>query len=220
MIGPVPTIHFRPDMPRTTASLSLLVAMVLTATGDARAEDDFTLYELLDPASNQFAITYDTTAVDGGLGGYYFNGIRAGSEATDERVVNRGTGEEMPFEIIDGIRAKEIGMPSRVADDAQFIMVKLPAVGAGAEVRLRIYKTYRDAASYYAEGDRLVFERTLGIKANVVVLPAGYELIESSVPVIVSIREDGRTKVSMLNDRNDVLDVRLVGRRLPAGHPS
>jgi len=196
--------------------LGLIIAlMLLTSVRGARAEDDFTLYELLDPASNQFAITYDTTATGGGLGGNYFNGIRAGSEATDERVVNRGTGAELPFEIIDGVRGKQLGMPDRVPDDAHFIMVPLPNVGEGAEVRLRIFKTYKDAASYYAEGDRIVFARTLGIKANVVVLPPGYELIESSVPVIVSTLEDGRAKVSMLNDRNDVLDVRLVGRRIP-----
>ena len=196
--------------------LGLIIAlMLLTSVRGARAEDDFTIYELLDPASNQFAITYDTTVVDGGLGGYFFNPIRVGSVATDERVMNRGTGEEMPFEEVDGIRAKEMGMPDRVADDAPFIMVRLPAVAAGSEVRLRIYKTYTDAASYYAEGDRIVFARTLGIKANVVVLPPGYELIESSVPVIVSTLDDGRAKVSMLNDRNDVLDVRLVGRRIP-----
>lgn len=202
---------------RTTLRLSLAMAMVFAAVGVGSAEDDFTLYELLDPASNSFAITYDTTAVGGG---YFFNGIRAGAEATDERVVNRGTGEELPFEVIDGVRGKTLGMPERVADDAHFIMVPLPTVGEGAEVRLRIYKTYEDAASYYGEGDRIVFERTLGIKANVVVLPYGYELIKTSVPVIVSTGDDGRVKVSMLNDRDDVLDVRLVGRLLPTGDQS
>jgi len=193
--------------------LGLIIAlMLLTSVRGARAEDDFTIYELLDPASNQFAITYDTTVVGGGLGGYFFNPIRVGSVASDERVVNRGTGEEMPFEEVDGVRAKEMGMPDRVADDAPFIMVRLPAVAEGSEIRLRIYKTYTDAASYYAEGDRIVFARTLGIKANVVVMPPGYELIESSVPVIVSTLEDGRAKVSMLNDRNDALDVRRSPR--------
>lgn len=205
---------------RSAVGLALVGAMVLAAGAAARAEDDFTVYELLDPATNSFAITYDTTAIGGGMNGYFFNGIRAGSKATDERVINRGTGAEMPFEVIDGARAKALGMPARVADDAHFIMVSLPEVGDGAEVRLRIYKTYQDAASYYADGDQIVFARTLGIKANVVLLPPGYELIESSVPVIVSTLDDGRVKVSMLNDRNDVLDVRLVGRRLPAAGQS
>jgi hypothetical protein len=198
---------------RSALGLSLVAAMLLATVDVARAEDDFTLYELLDPGSNQFAISYDTTVTNGGLGGYFFNPIRTGSVATDERVVNRGTGQEMPFEEVDGVRAKQMGMSDRVSDDAHFVMVKLPEVADAAEVRLRIYKTYKDAASYYAEGDRIVFARTLGIKANVVVLPTGYELIESSVPVLTSTLADGRAKVSMLNDRNDVLDVRLVARR-------
>lgn len=199
---------------RSIVALSLAMTLVLATVGVARAEDDFTLYELLDPASNQFAITYDTTVSGGGLNGYFFNPIRVGSEASDERVVNRGTGKELHFEQVDGVRAKGVGMSDRVADDAPFIMVHLPTVAENAEIRLRIYKTYKDAASYYTEGDRIVFARTLGIKANVVVLPAGYELTETSVPVIVSTLDDGRVKVSMLNDRNDLLDVRLVGRRV------
>ncbi|NKB88067.1 MAG: hypothetical protein GKS06_07605 [Acidobacteria bacterium] len=180
----------------------------------ARAEDDFTLYELLDPASHQFAITYDTTTSGGR--GYYFNGIREGSEATDERVMNRGTGQELEFEVIDGVRGKEIGMPDRVSDDAHFIMVPLADMGDDAEMRLRIFKTYRDAESYWSEGDTIIFERSLGIRANAVVLPNGYELIESSIPVIVTTESDGRVKVSMLNDRDDALQVRLVGRQLAA----
>ena len=83
----------------------------------------------------------DTTATEGGRNGYYFNPVREGSEASDERVVNRGTGAEMHFEVVDGVRAKAVGMPARVSDDAHFIMVRLPDVGAEAEVRLRIYKT-------------------------------------------------------------------------------
>lgn len=197
-------------------ALGLALMLTFAVATPARAIDDFTLYELLAPDTNQFAITYDTTAMAGGVGGYYFNGIRTGSEATDERVVNRGTGAELAFEVVDGIEARASGMSSRVPDDAHFIRVPLPDVASGAEVRLRIFKTYRDPESYYADGDRIVFERSLGIKANAVVLPAGYELIEASVPVIVTTQPDGRVKVSMLNDRNDALEVRLVGRALAA----
>jgi hypothetical protein len=80
---------------------------------------------------------------------------------------------------------------------------------------LRIYKTYKDAKSYYSEGDRIIFDRSLGVKRNVILLPKGYELISSSVPVIVSTELDGRVKLSMVNDRNDELGVKIVGRKLP-----
>jgi len=48
-----------------------------------------------------------------------------------------------------------------------------------------------------------------------VVLPAGYELIGSSVPSIVSTQPDGRVRISMLNDRDDQLPVKITGRKLP-----
>jgi hypothetical protein len=207
----------RLSLPHPAWIVAGLLTGMVAAPGALRADDDFTRYELLAPDSHQFAITYDTTVVAGGpLGNYFFNPIREGAEATDESVADRGTGAALAFEVVTGVEAKQAGMSSRVPDEAHFIRVTLPAKADGAETRLRIYKTYKDAESYYAEGDRIVFARTLGIKANVVILPVGYELIESSVPVIVT-TEEGRVKVSMLNDRDDVLDVRLVGRRLPGG---
>jgi len=62
----------------------------------------------------------------------------------------------------------------------------------------------------------VVFDRGLGIRANGVVLPPGYELIASATPGIVTTLPDGRVKISFLNDRDDSLAVRVVGRRLGA----
>ncbi len=72
------------------------------------------------------------------------------------------------------------------------------AVPAGGEVRLRIFKTYEDPASYTFEGDTIVFDRGLGIRANAVVLPPGYELVGSATPGMVSTLSDGRVKVSFV----------------------
>ena len=44
-----------------------------------------------------------------------------------------------------------------------------------------ILKTYKDEKSYYRDGDAIVFSRSLGIKRNSVVLPAGYEVIGCNV---------------------------------------
>jgi len=57
--------------------------------------------------------------------------------------------------------------------------------------------------------------RPLGIKRNVVVLPKGWELVECASPGIVSTDDDGRVRVSFLNDRDDQLPVKIVARRLP-----
>jgi hypothetical protein len=180
------------------------------------AADEFTLYELLPPQSHQFAITYDVTQAKEGAE-WFFNPIRVGSIATKERVIARATGEDLKFEVVSGKEAKTSGLvPQNTADDAQFIRVHLPGpVPKGGQTRIRIIKTYTDAKSYDVKDGLLVFERPLGIKRNVVLLPKGWELVGCGSPGIVSTDADGRVRVSFLNDRDDQLPVKLVARSLP-----
>jgi len=196
-----------------TAGTALLLLFLATP---ALADDDFTLYDLLPPDTPQFAITYDVTTAQEGAE-LFFNPIRAGSIATKERVIARATGKELPFEVVSGKEAKGSGLVSdKTPDDAQFIRVHLPApVPKGGETRIRILKTYTDAASYFVKDGQLVFTRPLGIKRNVVLLPKGWELIECASPGIVSTDADGRVRVSFLNDRDDQLPVKIAARRLP-----
>jgi hypothetical protein len=148
----------------------------------------------------------------------FFNPIRPGSIASKERVIARATGADLQFEVVSGKEAKASGLVSdKTADDAQFIRVHLPGpVPKGGQTRIRIIKTYTDAASYYLNKDgQLVFDRPLGIKRNVVLLPKGWELIGSASPAIVSTDDDGRIRLSFLNDRDDQLPVKITARRLP-----
>lgn len=190
--------------------------LLLLVSTPLLAADEFTLYDLLAPESHQFAITYDVTQDREGAE-LFFNPIRVGSVATKERVLARATGNPLQFEVVSGKVAKESGLVSaKTADDAQFIRVHLPAaVPKGGETRIRILKTYTDAASYYVKDGNLVFERPLGIKRNVVLLPKSWELIECASPGIVSTDADGRIRISFLNDRDDQLPVKIVARRLP-----
>jgi hypothetical protein len=192
------------------------VVLLLIVCGYASAADEFTLYELLPPETHQFAITYDVSATHAGAQ-FFFNPIRPGSTATKERVVERGSGRELKFDMVNAKDAKATGLVSQeTKDDAQFIRVHLLApVPTGGETRLRIFKTYTDAASYYVKDGALVFDRPLGIKRNVVVLPQGWELVGSASPAIVSTGADGRVHISFLNDRDDQLPVKIVARRLP-----
>jgi hypothetical protein len=201
-------------MKRTIVVRTVVLMLVLCAS--AGAADEFTLYELLPPETHQFAITYDVSATRPGAQ-FFFNPIRPGSTATKERVIERSTGKELQFEVVSGKEAKTTGLvPTETKDDAQFIRVHLPApVPKGGETRIRIFKTYTDAPSYYLKDEQLVFERPLGIKRNVVVLPKGWELIGSASPAIVSTDADGRVHVSFLNDRDDQLPVKIIARRLP-----
>jgi len=80
---------------------------------------------------------------------------------------------------------------------------------------VRIFKTYTDAASYNPDGTDLVFQRSFGIKRNVIVLPRGYELVACGAPGIVSTQADGHLRVSFVNDRDDELLVKAAGQKLP-----
>jgi len=113
---------------------------------------------------------------------------------------------------IEDSRAAEL---ARIrGDEARFVKVELAGpVPKDGQRRIRIFKTYTDPKSYYAEGDRIVFDRGLGIRRNAVILPAGYELVGCSVPAIVSTEADGRVKASFVNDRDDALPVKITGRR-------
>jgi hypothetical protein len=194
-----------------------LIPLVLLGVR-AGADDDLTVYELLGPDSHRFAITYDvTTAGEGDR--FFLNPIREGSIATDERVVDQASGKPLKWEIVTGKQARDAGLTREaVKDAARFVKVELASpVPKDGERRIRIFKTYTDPKSYYAEGERVVFDRGLGIRRNAVLLPAGYELVSSTVPAIVSTEADGRVKASFVNDRDDVLPVKIVGRRWPAG---
>lgn len=199
-----------PPMPRKVFIVLLLLGV------SSVASDEFTLYELLPPETHQFAITYDVTATREGAQ-FFFNPIRPGSVASKEKIIDRSTGKELKFEVVTGKQAKQTGLvPPETKDEAQFIRVSLPApVPKGGETRMRIYKTYTDPASYFLKDGQLVFDRPLGIKRNTVLLPAGWELIGSASPAIVSTDQDGRMHVSFLNDRDDQLPVKIVARRLP-----
>ncbi|HEY6250942.1 MAG TPA: hypothetical protein VI685_13360 [Candidatus Angelobacter sp.] len=193
----------------------ILIALLLLAFS-ASASDEFTLYELLPPETHQFAITYDVTTTHEGAQ-FFFNPIRPGSVASKERIIERSSGKELKFEVVSGKQARLTGLvPPETKDDAQFIKVSLPApIPKGGETRIRIYKTYTDAASYFLKDGQLVFDRPLGIKRNTVLLPAGWELVGSASPAIVSTDSDGRIRVSFLNDRDDQLPVKITARRLP-----
>jgi hypothetical protein len=119
--------------------------------------------------------------------------------------------------MVTGRAAKASGcVAAATADDARFLRVKLARpVPERGETRIRIYKTYTDPPSYYEKDGGLIFDRPLGIKRNVVILPKGYELVGSASPAMVSTDSDGRLRLSFLNDRDDQLPVKITGRKLP-----
>src|SRR3982074_782979 len=135
---------------------ALIVAAALAAGGGAgagaREATGYTRYELLAPGSGKFRIIYDITAVRPGATAF-FNPIRKGSVASDEKVTDVATGQPLAFKVVSGEQAKTTGMPD--ADPTyDYIRVELarPVPADGGEGRILIEKTYEDAKSYHLDG--------------------------------------------------------------------
>jgi hypothetical protein len=182
------------------AALVLLLAAPSSAQTPQRQtqEDDYTRYELLGPDTAQFRILYEVTATTAGAP-YFFNAIRKGSIATDERVADMTTGQPLKWEIVNGAQARKEGHPT--ADlETEWLKVHLARpVPKGGEARVLIDKTYKDPKSYFRDGDTIVFDRSLGIRRNAIVLPAGYRLISCNVPSQVMSTADGRVMITFMN---------------------
>jgi hypothetical protein len=201
---------------------ALTLALVLFATPlEALAQsaatqteaDAYTRYELLAPDTHAFRIVYEVTATTAGATAY-FNPIRKGSTATQERVSDRATGKPLAFAVVSGAEARRTGLAD--ADLAtDYIRVTLarpvPADGGG---RVLIEKTYADAKSYFTDGGDIVFSRPLGIKRNAVVLPAGYVLVSCNYPSQVLQEPDGRIKIAFLNTTPAEAPLLLRARRV------
>jgi hypothetical protein len=195
-----------PDVLKAIAQLIIVSLAVATAYGQAPSPtlqtqtDEYTRYEFLSPESASFAIHYEVTATTPGAK-YFYNPIRKGSVASDESVIDQMTGQPLKFEVVSGEDA--VKDPLMKGEDASgnYIKVYLARpVPPEGQARLLILKTYKDAKSYYREGDAIVFNRPLGIPRNAVVLPAGYELVGCNIPSQVLSQPDGRIAISFMND--------------------
>ena len=182
--------------------------------------DAYTRYELLAPGSAKFRIIYEVSATTAGAR-YYFNPIRRGSVASDERVTDRATGAPLRFDVVNGTVARAAGV--RGADSTQdYIRVALarPVPADGGEARVLIDKTYEDAKSYFLDGSDIVFNRPLGIKRNAVVLPNGYELVACNYPSQILQEADGRIKVTFWNVTPAEAPLVLRARKAPKLGPA
>jgi hypothetical protein len=181
--------------------------------GPVRESDEYTRYELLAPESASFHILFEVTAVTPGAT-VYFNPIRKGSTASGETVTDRASSRPLQFEVVSGAEARTSGLPE--ADLAtDYIRVHLPRpVPADGGVRLLIEKTYADAKSYFRKGaDRIVFTRTLGIRRNSIVLPAGYEPVACNAPAQMLSEPDGRVTVSFMHPGPEAFPLTIEARK-------
>src|SRR5690349_15166364 len=149
-------------MAQMSTCLATLAMIALAAPAAAEPpqqteQDEYTLYELLAPDTASFKITYEVTATTAGAK-QFWNPIRKGSVASDEAVYDMMTGAPLKFEQVGGLQAKAHGLAGADAE-GEYIEIHLarPVPPDGGQARLRIVKTYKDAKSYFAQGDAIVF---------------------------------------------------------------
>lgn len=181
--------------------MSLVLSLMFALSSVSQREtDEYTRYELLAPETSSFRIYYEVTATTAGAK-YFYNPIRKGSAASEEKVLDAMSGKPLRFEVVSGTEARKDPLMADADTDTSYIKVTLARpVPENGQGRIIILKTYKDEKSYHADGSNgLVFDRPLGIKRNKVVLPAGYEVVDLTVPSQILTESDGRIAISFLH---------------------
>lgn len=201
------------------ASLPLVLFLINAAHCQQTQSDSYTRYELLAPGSEKFRIIYDVSATKAGAR-YYWNTLRKGSEHEVDQVIDLYSGRDLSWSIVSGMVAIKNGHKN-ASEDGEYLQIELARpVPDNGETRLRIDKTYSDQASYFSEGAKIVFERTLGITRNSVVLPAGYELISCNYPSQVELENSNRIKVSFMHEGLVAIPYRIEARPVQMTMPT
>ncbi len=195
---------------------ALLIAAPAAQQTPFNTHDDYTEYNLLGPATHQFHIVYYLTQRQVGAE-TVLNQTRSGSAGSDISVTDPRTGRPLMFEYKTGAELMAAGERSGLNAQEHYIRAFLPRpVPEGGEGRVRIEKTYLDDKSYFTQGEDVVFDRSLGIGRNAIVLPPGYTLVASNVAGQVMALPDGRMKVAFENVNAYAAAVVVRGRKTGA----
>jgi hypothetical protein len=168
------------------AVVAMIPALVEPQTPAQTVQDEYAVYDLLAPASGTFKTIYEVAVTSSGATEFR---DRIGSgltpvAASDDGAVDLMTGAALKF---------------AVERDALHIQLARAVPADGGQARLRITKTYRDPVSYRADGNALVFSRRIPLPRTAILLPAGYQLLECTMPSQVLTDPDGRLRISFMN---------------------
>ncbi|HEY2357125.1 MAG TPA: hypothetical protein VGH86_06725, partial [Phenylobacterium sp.] len=145
------------------------------------------------------------------------NVVRTGSVATNPSARNLDTGETIPAVHLKGDQITKAGIDDpelgKVTPESEIVVFNFNPLKPGQSIRLRMSETYTDPGRYKLVGDELVFDRTFGRANNAVVLPKGWELTNSSAPVVVSRTDDGRVRLDFNNPRPDEVEALFTAKR-------
>lgn len=179
----------------------------LVAAGPSSAlftQEAYTQYEILEPGSTAFAITYHIENARAGAT-EIVNATRLGSMGTDISVFDPRTGQPVTFTY------------DQDANGQYAIRATLPfPVPEGGIGRVLIYKTYTDPRTYQVNGDALTWVRSLSGYRLGVVLPKGYAFVSSNVAAQMSTTADGRLKLAFANPSGQANNLTIHARKTTA----
>jgi hypothetical protein len=207
---------FKPSLPSTRGPQSATaLASQQSRLGDRAHQDREIVYFLNEPSSHSFSLYHDYTESRPGVKNY-FNIVRAGSRVSNPSAMALDTGDVLTVETLKGDEIKKRGLDpgEPIQDDTEVVVISFPAVTEGRSTRLRISETYTDPARYSQDGDELVWDRAFGRPRNTVVLPAGWTVVASSIPAVISEDADGRQRLYFENARPDEIQTLIRARRV------
>jgi len=198
-------------------SIALIPISALAQESFHRAEQDREIsYWLLDPSTHQFRISHDFTVTRPGQTSVH-SFVRKGSVVSpDAKMIDLDTGKDLNTHNVSGKDVNALGYyPNKVEPDSVAVQGDLEhPISEGRSTRIRVQETYTDPVGYTApQNGELVWKRTLGRPLNYVTLPAGWTLTSVNTPATVSLDEESRVKLRLVNIRNDELSVEIKARR-------
>lgn len=179
-----------------TAGAVLIAAAASTLWGQQTVADRYTRFELTDPAAGVYRVIDDLSAIGGAT---FALSSTPGTALSDVTVTDRHSGAKVAHQMQDGR-----------------IVVPLRSVSAPGENRLRFHYTATNTRVLNGSNAEAVFTVTPDGPRNAIVLPAGWELLESNVPAQVIEEADGRLNVSSWNTMPVQVPLRLRLRKRPA----
>ncbi|GMV22366.1 MAG: hypothetical protein AMXMBFR57_23150 [Acidimicrobiia bacterium] len=169
-------------------------------------QEAYTQYEILEPGSDAFAITYHIENARAGAT-EIVNATRVGSKGTDISVFDPRTGLPVQFTYAQDERGQYA------------IRATLPfPVPEGGIGRVLIYKTYTDPRTYQVNGDTITWVRSLSGYRLGVVLPKGYALSSSNVAAQLATLPDGRLKLAFANPSGQANNLTIHARKTSAAY--
>jgi hypothetical protein len=165
-------------------------------------QDAYTQYELLEPGSEAFRITFLPEETRAGAT-ELVNATRGGSEGSGVEVYDPRTGKPLKFTY-----EQQGSDPENHAIRATLPM-PVPEGGIG---RVLIYKTYKDPRTYMMNGKDIVWVRSLAGYRLGVVLPKGFAFISSNVAAQMTTSADGRLKLAFANPSGQANPVTIHAR--------